>query len=146
MKLKKNIKVVIVEDDLYYNKALTKYVETICDEKAYPHFNFTVKSHLTAHECIEELENDTSIMILDYLLINEDDDEVINGDEVLETVLKFCPDCKIIMVSGQIDAHNTAEMLKKGVYEFIDKNVNSKNRIGSVLQTILKNEFEDKVI
>lgn len=143
MKLKKDIKIVIVEDDIYYNKALTKYVETICDERTYPNFHFTIKSYLTAHECIEELEDDTNIIILDYLLINEDDDEVINGDEVINVAHKFCPDCKIIMVSGQKNSHNTAEMLKKGVYEYIDKNVNSKDRIGSVLQTLLKHEFQD---
>jgi response regulator of citrate/malate metabolism len=143
MKLKKDLKIVIVEDDLYYNKALTKYVETICDEHIYPNFHFIIKSYFTAHDFIEEMEDDTDIIILDYLLINDDDDEIINGDEVINVALKYCPDCKIIMVSGESSPHTTAEMLKKGVYEFIDKNVNSRNRIGSVLQSLLKHEFQD---
>ncbi len=142
MKLIKDLKIVIVEDDLYYNKTLTKYVETICNEKTYPNFHFYIKSYLNAHEFIEEMENDTNIIILDYLLINEDDDEIINGDQVISEAFKFCPNCKIIMVSGQQNSHNTAEMMKKGVYEYIDKNVNSKDRIGAVIQTLLKHEFQ----
>lgn len=133
----KKIKIVIVEDDLYYNKALTKYIETICNEKFYTKASFEIKSYTNAHECIEELEDDTDIIILDYYLINLLEDDVLTGGDVVDVVKKHCTDCEIIMISSQKDDEITSELRSKGISEYIDKNLNSKNRIGSVIQKIL---------
>lgn len=140
MKTKKLFKIVIVEDDLYYNKALTKYVSTICNPHVYPDIEFEIKSYFNAHDCIEELEPDVDLMLLDFYLINDDEYDVIYGDEVIEVVKDYCPNCKIIMVSEQGSTHLTAQMLKNGIYDYIDKNTNSKNRIGAVIQKLLSAE------
>ncbi|CAG5076394.1 response regulator [Parvicella tangerina] len=138
MRTKKDFKIVIVEDDLYYNKALTKYVGTICNPKVYPGINFDIQSYFTAHDCIENLEPDVDLMLLDFYLINDEEYDIIYGDEVVEVVNKYCPNCKIIMVSEQGSTHLTAQMLRNGIYDYIDKNTNSKNRIGSVIQKLVK--------
>ena len=72
---KKVIKIFIVEDDPYYNRLLTKYVETLCNEKVYPQCKFEIHSFLTAHECIEQLDDDISIMLLDYFLFNDEEED-----------------------------------------------------------------------
>lgn len=131
---KKLIKIVIVEDDKYYNKLLTKYVETLCNEKVYPQFKFEIKTFLTAHDCIEQLEDDLDIMLLDYYLINDEEDEVLNGADVLKEVHTYSPDCKVIVISELKEAHEVVQLMKSGIYEYVDKNVNSRDRVGAVLQ------------
>ncbi|NVK64836.1 MAG: response regulator [Flavobacteriales bacterium] len=130
----KNIKIVIVEDDLYYNKALTKYVETICESILFKEHTFEINSFLTAHDAIEQLDDLTDIMILDYTLVNETETDVLNGENVIDEVEKHCPKCKIIVVSAAQNPAITARVMKRDIYEYIDKNINSKNRIGAVLQ------------
>lgn len=134
----KPIKIVIVEDDVYYNKLLTKYVHTICSGSFYPDLTFDVKSYYSAHECIEELENDLDIILLDYFLFNKDEDEVLNGADVLGEVKKHCNDCKVIMMSTLKSAGKAAELISQGLYAYVDKNINSKDRIGAVLQQAIE--------
>lgn len=137
MTRRKIVKIVIVEDDNYYNKALTKYVHTLCNPAVYPKFDFEIKSFDNAHDCIRELENDIEVMILDYFLTNDNEVDVLNGADVLAEVNKHCPNCKVIMVSALQNAHTATEMMRQGIYEYVDKNVNSKDRIGAVLQRAL---------
>ncbi|MEX2485271.1 MAG: response regulator [Brumimicrobium sp.] len=141
MKTKKVLKVVIVEDDLYYNKALTKYIQTICNTSVYPEFNFEILSYLNAHDCIEELDDETNIMVLDYYLINKDEDDVLTGADIVKEANEHCDDCHIIMISAQESPHNTSELLKMGIFDYVDKNVNSKNRLGAVLQRLINDKF-----
>ncbi len=142
MKTKKHLKIVIVEDDLYYNKALTKYLNTLFNSSAYPQFDFEIKSYLNAHDCIEELEDDTDIMVLDYHLINKEETDVLTGLDIVKEAKKHCPNCKIVMVSSQQNAYVTSELMKQGVYEYIDKTINTKNRVGSVLQQIISTNYQ----
>lgn len=137
----REIKIVIVEDDLYYNKTLKKYIETICNEQIYRKYKFIIKSYLTAHECIEELEDDTDLMLLDYYLVNKDDDEVLTGEDVLDEVNEHCNNCKVIMISSQENPQITEHLKEKGVVQYIDKRVNTKNRIGAEIQKIIQQQY-----
>ncbi len=134
------MKIVIVEDDLYYNKALAKYVHTICNPQVYPNFNFFISAFYSAHDCLENYEDDTDIMILDYFLINKEDPEVITGEDVLVEVKRNCPNCKFIMVSEQHSPLVAHELMKLGLTEYIDKNVSDKNRLGAILQKLIVEE------
>ncbi len=141
MKTKDTLKIVIVEDNLYHNKALLKYLNTLFNSNTYPKLNFEIKSYLTAHECIEELDDDTGIMVLDYYLINKDEADVLTGLDVVRVVNKNCYDCKILIASTQQNSFVTSELMKLGVYDYIDTTVNTKNRIGSVLQHLVNTEY-----
>lgn len=135
------LKVVIVEDDVYYNKALTKYIHTVCNASIYPDFDFDIISYLNAHECIEELDDATNIMVLDYYLINKDEADVLTGADIVREANENCDDCHIIMLSAQESSHNTSELMKMGIYDYVDKNVSSKNRLGAVLQRLINEKF-----
>ncbi len=138
---KRPLKITIIEDDAYYNKALTKYINTICQSKAYQDFDFKIKSYASAHDFVDEYDPEINIMVLDYYLPNEDEHDQISGADLVDIMRKHSPDCKIIMISSQDSAHITAELLRKGIYEYVDKNVNTKDRIGSVIHQILGNEM-----
>lgn len=138
MEKHRNIKIVIVEDDIYYNKVLTKYIKTICESLQRYGFQFTVVSYLNAHECIEKLDDDIDYMILDYYLDNKEEEDILNGEDVIREAQKYCPDCKIIVVSSLRNSHKTKELIHMGIHDYVDKNVNSSNRIGSILQESIK--------
>lgn len=140
------IKVVIVEDDLYYNKVLTKYVKTVFNSCLLHKDDFEIRSYLNAHECIENLEDDTNIMILDYYLINENEKEELSGADVLKEVKKHCPQCKVIVISAQTEPNIAVELMKQGIYEYVDKNTSTGNRVGNIIQKILVNEYSDQLI
>jgi two-component system response regulator AtoC len=135
---KETIKIVIVEDNPFFNKILQKYVQNLCNSQFYQQYQFEVTTYLYAEDCIENLDNDTDIMLLDYLFVNIESDEHLTGIDVLKEVQKNCTDCKVIMISEQQNMVVTMELLKKGVYEYIDKNLNNHNRIGAVVQKILQ--------
>lgn len=134
MQTTKSIKLVIVEDDLYYNRLLTKYVQTICNSHVYPDLKFDIVTYTNADECIRELDDNTDIMILDYYLTKEGDAEILNGGDVLDEVNKHCDNCKVILISAMQNSHVAVHLMRNGIYEYIDKNVNSKDRVGSVIQ------------
>ncbi len=137
MKPGKKIKIVILEDDLYYNKALTKYVHTLCSSAHYVDFSFKIDSFLTAEDCLENLEKDTDILILDYYLAYDE----INGATIVQEVNEYCDKCRIVMVSSLQNANVIHKLRAIGIYEFVDKNINSKDRVGAVLQNILRENF-----
>lgn len=139
-RIRKPIKIVLVEDDPYYNKLLTKYVRTVCSSNFYPEFDFEIKTYLSAHDCIEELDNDMNILILDYFLFNSEEDEILNGYDVLNEAKKYCPDCKIILLSALRSKSKILELMEEGLYAYIDKNVNSRDRVGAILQRAMREE------
>jgi len=137
---KKTIKITIVEDDHYFNRILTKYVSTICNERVYINLKFEVKSFKSAHSCIENLDDDTDIMILDFFLFDEEESDVLTGMDVLEKVKIYCPDCKVIVVSSLKDPATIEKIMQEGIYEYVDKNINTTNRIGAILQSVVVKE------
>lgn len=135
---KEKINIVIVEDNPFFNKMLQKYMQGLCNTQMYSDYTFEIKPYLYAEDCIENLTPDTDIMLLDYLFVNIETDTSLNGKDVLEEVQRHCPNCKVIIISEQQNMVVTVELLKRGIYEYIDKTKNSHTRIGAVVQKILK--------
>lgn len=138
---KREIKIAIVEDNEFFNKSLLKYIQTICDPNIYKDHEFTITTFSTANDAIQELDNELDIIILDYFLIDPDADDYLNGADVLAEVVKHCANCRVILVSGYSEKLNEFELRRKGVHEFVDKKVNSNNRIGSLIQHSLLHEL-----
>lgn len=135
---RKNIKIAIVEDDKYFNLAMTKYLQTLCNHHTYPGLAFTIVSYLDAHSCIEQLDNDMDILILDYFLYNEEENETLTALDIINSLGEQLSNCKILIVSSQQSAQTTVQLMKSGIYDYVDKTVSTKNRIGAVVQKILK--------
>lgn len=139
---KKKIKIAVVEDDLFFNKSLVKYITTICDPQVYNTFSFDIKSYTSADEAIQELEDDLDLMILDFFLMGEQDEEdELSGNDVLRAVKKHCPNCRVILMSGHADFLRKEVFLEDGVFALIDKKLNSKNRLGAILQAALQHDL-----
>ncbi|HXH20023.1 MAG TPA: response regulator [Chitinophagales bacterium] len=136
---KKKFKIIIVEDDPYYNQVLTKYVKSLCNERNYPGIKFDIRSFQSGKECIENLDAETEIIVMDYLL-DAYDEFPYTGFDLLKQVNKQCRNCKVIIVSGQSNVTVTTELFKEGIYDYIDKNYMPAKRLSSAIQNILSHE------
>lgn len=134
---RKTIRIAILEDNPFYNNLLTRYVKNICNEEVYHDLEFEIKPFIEPHDFLEYLNEDLDILLLDYHLDTIEFDDKINGDTVFEEVQNVAPDCKVIMVSSQTNVHKAIELMKQGLYDYVDKNVNSRNRVGTLIQRIL---------
>lgn len=136
-KEKRLIKIAIVEDDPYYKMAMQRYLHTICNPMSFPQFKFKIDAYGDAISCIETMDDDIDILILDYLLINKGRDEIFTAFDILKEVNISLDFTKLILVSAQQSAITTVRLMNAGIYEYVDKTVNSKNRVGAVVQEIL---------
>lgn len=128
----KPLAIFVVEDDLWYGELLVHHLQLNPENK--------VKRFESGKELIKALDEKPNIITLDYSLPD------IKGDELLK-VLKFkAPDSEIVIVSGQEDINTALAMMRFGVYDYIVKNEETKERLWNAVHHIRnKVTLEDEV-
>ena len=102
------IKLFIVEDNFVYSFTL----EAMLKE----HGNFKITSLNTGEECLERLDNNPDIIILDYNLGGK-----LNGSETFRMIHSKKPQIPVIIISNQKDVQVAADLMKNGVFDYIQK-------------------------
>src|ERR1051325_8331907 len=136
MTAKKNYRIIIAEDDPYYNRVLTKYVKMVCTEGNYPDITFDIRSFKSGKECMANLDADTQILVLDYFL-DSYDDFPYTGFDLIKQVNRECKNCRVIVVSGQHNVTVTTELFKNGIYDYVDKDYMPAKRLSKAINNIL---------
>jgi len=108
MKSSDQIKLFLVEDSFVYSYLL--------EETLREHGNFKVTSFSSGEACMQMLNNDPDLIILDYNL-----EEGMNGLEVLKEVHSQKPKTPVIILSSQTDVQVAADLLKEGAFDYIEK-------------------------
>lgn len=78
--------------------------------------NFQITTFATAEESIKLLDNDPDVIILDYNL-----DNGMNGLEAFKIIQGRKPQIPVIVFSSQTDVKITADLVKIGVFDYIEK-------------------------
>ena len=138
----REIKIAIVEDDMYFRKSLHRYIKNICEPFESKGFSFKITSFTNANEAIQEFDNELDFLVLDYFLHDPECDDYLNGMDVINIVKKHCEHCKIILVSASSNELKDQEAIKEHIYGFVDKNTNSVNRLGAIIQEALQVELK----
>ena len=120
------LKIFIVEDNEWYSEYL-KYNLSLN-----PDYNVT--TFLSGKDCIKHLNLNPDIITLD---INLPD---MQGDEVMKRIKSFNPTVPIIIISGQEDLTTALNLIKKGAYEYIIKDDNTKDVLWNSVQKIRENK------
>lgn len=114
--MQESFKIVILEDNDFYNHLLTRqlqsYTDAIAEDKGYA---IEIQSYTTAADCIRNLKPDTDVVILDYYLGDS------NGLEVLKSIHEKSPGCKVIVMSQVKNMKTSFETLNAGAVTFIYK-------------------------
>ena len=127
----KEIKILLVDDEEYFVKSLSKYINKMKKLKA-----DIVLNGKEALELVEEEAPD--VIVLDLKMPG------IDGMEVLRRVKKAYPHVQVIMLTGHGSEKDEKEARRLGVFEYMQKPV----KINELLQNIqraYKNKFESSM-
>ncbi len=118
---KKIVKIVIIEDNEFFNQLLTtrlkNYIYPIADDQ---HFELQVNSYTNSKDALLNLPDDTDIVFLDYYL-----GDSITGIEVMKKIKKACNSCNVIIISQVKSLQTSLVTLLEGASEFILKDKNA---------------------
>ncbi len=118
-------KIFIVEDDQMYARILSYHLSQNPD--------YEVTIFATGKELLANLYKNPSVISLDFNLPD------MSGFDVLKKIREFDPELPVVIVSGQQDISTAVELLKKGVYDYVLKDPDTKERLWSVMRNIKSN-------
>jgi len=106
-----------------------------------------VKTFASGEECLENMHQNPSIIILDYEL-DDGSKTKLNGLEVLRKIKASNPETEVVMLSGHERVEIVTNSLKAGAYDYVVKNestiINLNNRMSKIFKKFeLKNEIKE---
>ncbi|MBC7695313.1 MAG: response regulator [Burkholderiales bacterium] len=117
METNNQFKIVVLEDNDFYNQLLTRQLENYTSEIAQDKgYSFDISSYTNATDFLKNFKPDTDIAFVDYYL-----GESKNGLEVLKIIKQKCPKCKVVVISRENNIKTSFETLNEGAYTFIYK-------------------------
>ena len=117
-------KIFIVEDNFVFSYVL----ENVLKEQE----NYKITTFTSGEECIELLDNNPDVIVLDYNL-----DKKLNGLDTFKIIKSKLPETPVIVLSGQNDVQVAADLMKMGAFDYIEKR-NTETAIGKLRDSILK--------
>lgn len=141
MKTIPNFKIVVLEDNDFYNKLMTKHIKNYIGEMALSKgFTFDVSSFTSYSDCERNFSDDTDVIITDYYL-----NDGFNAMNLLDLVKKRASKCQVIVLS-QIQNINTAICtLLEGACEFIHKDKKAFQKSGHVVEAIISQNLKNNL-
>jgi len=127
-----NFTVFIVEDDEWYLKMLTYHVELNPEN--------TAVGFLTGKELLKNLHKKPDLITLDYSLGDS------NANELLDKIKSFDSEIPVAIISGQENVSTAVELLKKGAYDYIVKDEDTKDRLWNIIKHLKENSGLKKEI
>ena len=119
------MKIFVVEDNVQYANFLDYQISINPD--------YEVEVFKAGKDILDNLHREPDAITLDYGLPD------MTGSEVLEAIKEAVPHIPVIIISGQEDVNTAIELLGHGAYEYIVKNVNTKDRVANALKNISEN-------
>lgn len=121
----KPLRVFVVEDDLWYGELLVHHLSLNPDNK--------VQRFESAADLMDALSERPDVITLDYTLPD------MKGDVLYKKIRAVLPDAMVIMISGQEDIATALNLLREGVYDYLVKNEETKDRLWNAVNNIRKN-------
>ncbi len=119
----KPVHILIAEDDVWYTEFL-EYQIRLIDE------NCVISKAYTGKELLDLLPNKPDIITLDYSLPD------YTGGELLKRIKQESPTTQVVVISGQNDVSVAVNLLKDGAYDYIVKDVDTKERIWKAIANL----------
>ncbi len=131
--LKKQFKIVVLEDNEFYNTMLTHRLKNYTNEmQLNKGCSFNIESYTSVGDCIRNLKPDTDIAIIDYYL-----GESKNALDMLKLIKEKCINCKVIIISQFKNIKTYYQTLNQGAYHFIFKDYNALTKSCYVIEDII---------
>jgi len=125
-------KIFIVEDDKVFARMLEYHLSLNPD--------YQVEIFHNGKDFLNNLYKNPDMVSLDYSLPN------MSGMDIVNKIKKSHPRLPIVIVSGQEDINTAIELFKKGVYDYITKDDDTKERLWNITLKIKeKKELENRI-
>lgn len=119
------LKIFITEDDVIFAKIISHHLSLNPE--------YEVEIFPDGKSLLKNLYKNPTLVSLDYNLPD------MTGLEVLKQIREFNPDLPVVIVSGQQDVATAIELLKKGAYDYILKDQDTKERLWNITKNIREN-------
>jgi DNA-binding NtrC family response regulator len=127
-----HFKIFIVEDNVWYGELLKHHLSLNPD--------YEVHLFATAKECLDNLHLNPHVISVDLILPD------LKGEELLKRIKSYNPDIPIIIISGQEDISIALQLLKKGAYDYLLKDENTKDLLWNDIIKIKENHLLKKQV
>ena len=117
-----SLKIFVVEDNEWYNRLLVHTLSLNVD--------YEIKSFHTAGDFLKCLHESPDIVTLDYRLPD------MNGLDLLKKIREENSEVQVILISEQNDIETVVSLLKHGVYDYIVKTNDIRERLLLTVQNI----------
>lgn len=139
--LRKQFKIVVLEDNEFYNTILTKHLKNYINElELGKEMSFDVESYTNANDCIRNLKPETDIAIVDYYLGDNK-----NALDILKTIKEKCDHCKVIIISQFKNLKTYYQTLNEGAYHFIFKDRNALSKSCLTVEDIINESINPSI-
>jgi len=129
----KQFKIIVLEDNEFYNNILTRQVKNYTEKLALAKgYSFNIDSYTNAKDCLRNLKADTDIAIVDYYL-----GQSINALDILKEIKNKCEHCKVIIISQYKNLKTYYQTLNEGAYHFIFKDRDALSRSCIIIEDIV---------
>ena len=118
-------KVFIVEDDEWYQRMLEHHISLNPDNE--------VESFFTGKELLKNLYKDPDLITLDYSLGEE------KADDLIKKIKQYDPDIPVVIISGQENVSTAVDLLREGIYDYIVKDEDTKDRVWNIIKHLKQN-------
>ncbi|GAB1404679.1 nitrogen fixation sigma-54 dependent transcriptional regulator GnfM [Lentimicrobium sp.] len=118
-------RIFLVEDDIIFAKIISHHLSLNPDNE--------VEIFHDGKTLMQNLYKNPALISLDYNLPDS------SGLDILQQIKEFNPDIPVVIVSGQQDVGTAIELLKKGAYDYIIKDQDTKERMWNIIKNIREN-------
>lgn len=126
------LSIFVVEDDLWYGELLSHHLGLNPDNK--------VRRFEGAQELLDALSEKPDLITLDYRLPD------VKGDALFRKIKSLLPETNVIVISGQEDVATALNLLREGVFDYLVKNDETRERLWNAVNKIRRNiELETEV-
>ncbi|HEY1038215.1 MAG TPA: response regulator [Bacteroidia bacterium] len=140
MELKPHFKIMIVEDNDFYNKLLTRHIQNYISPIAVSQgFTFELFCYTTFKDFSLNLNDEIDFILCDYFL--NDGYTAIN---LLELVNKLIKRVRVIVISKSQDIKTSIRTLLKGAVEFLAKDRETLKKSGHILEEMIYELLEKR--
>jgi DNA-binding NtrC family response regulator len=127
MTSEKKTMIFLVDDDALYLKSLE--IEFLT------HGDFQIETFATGELCIEKLDLEPDVIILDYLL-DGIEKSAMNGIDTLDKIKAFDPEIPVIMLSAQDKIDVAIDCMHHKAYDYVVKSETAFLRLQKIITAI----------
>ena len=116
----------IVDDDPFINTLVVKRFITE---------DYNVEAFETGEECLDALDKNPGLIILDYLFTGRNL-MFENGMQIFDKIRELKPNIPVILLSGQEKGEVVLEFARKGISDYIEKDVNLLDNLSVAIKEV----------